>query len=146
MNTNKYSKAYVEVLALINYLPINEYRKIPKEKIEFYKNNMDNNYNFKIDPNNDLQKQNFSNETKAIIISLFMSYFATEEKKQQIKNILDSNQTKKEEEKRKLYNPNNIFNNNLESKENMYLQTITENKNIFKIIFDKILEFINKNK
>ena len=99
METNKYSKAYVEVLAIINYLPITQYKKIPREKIEFYQKNMDNNYKFKIDPNKNLQSQNFSKEAKAIIISLFMDYFATEEKKQQIQNILDSNQITKEKEK-----------------------------------------------
>ena len=148
MNTDKYSKAYVEVLELINYLPITEYRKIPKEKIEFYKNNMDCNYKFKLDPKKDLQIQPFSNEAKAIIISLFMNYFSTEEKKQQIKKILENNQTKKEEEKRKIYNPDDIFkkDNTQAEKENIYLQTIVENRNILKIIFDKILEFFKWNK
>ena len=146
MDTNNYSKAYVEVLELINYLPISEYRKIPKEKIEFYKNNLDKSYNFKINPNIDLQKQNFSVEAKAIILNLFMDYFSTEEKKQQIKNILASNQMKREDEKRKLYNPNDIFKNrnNCIPKENLPLQTIPKNKNILKIIFNKIIEFIKK--
>lgn len=146
METNKYSKAYVEVLAIINYLPITQYKKIPREKIEFYQKNMDNNYKFKIDPNKNLQSQNFSKEAKAIIISLFMDYFATEEKKQQIQNILDSNQITKEKEKRIAYNPDDIFkkNNTHTTEQNIYLQTIPENKNILKVIFNKILEFIKR--
>ena len=142
MNTNKYTKAYVEVLELIHYLPIQEYRKIPKEKIQFYKNHIDKNYSFKINPNINLQEQNFSNEAKAIIINLFMDCFATEDKKQKIQDILTNNQIKKEEEKKKLYDPNSIFG----IEKDFSLQTITEDKNIFKVIFNKILDFIRRNK
>ena len=41
---NNYSKAYTEVLEIIKYFPEEEYSKIPKEKIDFYKKNMDKNY------------------------------------------------------------------------------------------------------
>mgnify|MGYP007072994665 FL=1 len=34
---NTYSKAYTEVFEIIKYLPKEEYNKIPKDKIEFYK-------------------------------------------------------------------------------------------------------------
>ena len=40
-----YAKAYTEVLEIIRHFPQEEYNKIPKEKIEFYKNNMDKNHN-----------------------------------------------------------------------------------------------------
>ena len=55
---NTYSKAYTEVLEIIKYFPKEEYNKIPKDKIEFYKNNMDINYEFHIDPSIELEKQN----------------------------------------------------------------------------------------
>ena len=42
---NNYSKAYTEVLEIIKYFPEEEYSRIPKEKIDFYKKNMDKNYN-----------------------------------------------------------------------------------------------------
>ena len=41
MINSMYAKAYTEVLEIIKYFPEEEYVKIPKEKIEFYKNNMD---------------------------------------------------------------------------------------------------------
>ena len=37
MVNNKYSRAYKEVLEIIQYFPEEEYNKIPKEKIDFYK-------------------------------------------------------------------------------------------------------------
>ena len=45
---NTYAKAYTEVLEILKYFSEEEYSKIPQEKIEFYKNNMDKNYNYNI--------------------------------------------------------------------------------------------------
>ena len=46
MTNNTYARAYTEILEIIKYFPKEEYAKIPKEKIEFYKKNMDTNYNY----------------------------------------------------------------------------------------------------
>ena len=145
-----YAKAYTEVLEIIKYFPKEEYDKIPGEKIEFYKNNMDKDYNFKINPEIDLSEQNISPEANAIMINLFTDYYATEEQKVKIKNILDSNQQKEEQEKRERYNPDNIFKNRneenkkeeniiqnevalVEYKESIFRRFINKIKNIFHI-------------
>ena len=106
---NKYAKAYTEVLEIISHFSDEELSKIPQEKIEFYKNNMDKNYNFTINPEIDLEEQNISKEANAVIVNLFRDYYATEEQKVKIKEILDLNQKKEEQEKREKYNPDNIF-------------------------------------
>ena len=41
---NNYAKAYKEIMEIIRFFPEDEYNKIPKEKIEYYKENMDNTY------------------------------------------------------------------------------------------------------
>lgn len=120
MINTTYAKAYTEVIEIIKYFPKEEYAKIPAEKIEFYKNNMDKDYNFTINPERDLSEQNISKEANAIIVNLFRDYFATEEQKIKIKEILDLNQNKEEQEKAKKYNPDNLFKNkqkNLANKE-----------------------------
>jgi len=109
MINSTYAKAYTEVLEIIKYFPEEEYAKIPEEKIEFYKNNMDKDYVFSINPEIDLSEQNISPETNAIIINLFRDYFASETQKVKIKEILDLNQKREEEEKRQRYNPDDIF-------------------------------------
>ncbi len=109
MINNVYSKAYTEVLEIIKYFPKEEYSKIPLEKIEFYKKNMDKDYHFTINPEIDLDKQNISMEANAIMVNLFKDYFANEQQKLKIEQILDLNQEKKEQEKREKYNPNDIF-------------------------------------
>ena len=111
MINSTYSRAYTEVLEIIKYFPAEEYAKIPEEKIEFYKNNMDKDYVFKINPEIDLSKQNISPEASAVIVNLFRDYFATEEQKLKIKEILDLNQKREDQEKREKYNPDDIFKN-----------------------------------
>lgn len=123
MISNAYAKAYTEVLEIFKYFPEEEYLKLPKEKIEFYESNRDKAYNFTINPEIDLSKQNISKEARAIIVTIFRDYYATEEQKKVINDILELNQRKDEEEKRRKYNPEDIFKNN----------TNLENKNTIQI-------------
>jgi len=126
--SNKYAKAYKEVLEIIKYFPEEEYNKIPKEEIVFYKENMDNDYEFTINPEIDLSDQNISKEANALIVSLFQDYFATEEQKEKIKKFLELNEKKADEEKREKYNPDNLFKNNNKFKNqgNTVAETIQE--------------------
>ena len=125
MSNSTYAKAYKEVLEIIKYFPEEEYNKIPKEKIAFYQNNMDQKYEFTINPTIDLSKQNISKEANAIIITLFQDYFAKEEEKEKVQEILELNEKKLEQEKREKYNPNNLFKNKSEI-ENIKQSTVQE--------------------
>ena len=144
-----YAKAYTEVLEIIKHFPEEEYNKIPKEKIEFYKDNKDNDYVFVINPEIDLSEQNISPEANAIIVNLFRDYFATEEQKVKIKEILDLNQKKEEQEKREKYNPDDIFKKanknteitNIETSENNTNTALIEYKESF---FSRFKNFIFK--
>ena len=107
--TNTYARAYTEVIEILNRFSKEEYSKIPIEKIEFYKNNMDREYRYSIDSKADLSKQSISKEANAILISLFRDYFANEKQKSILESLLRQNQLKEEREKAKKYNPNNIF-------------------------------------
>ncbi len=124
-----YAKAYTEVLEIIKHFPEGEYNKIPKEKIEFYKDNKDNDYVFVINPEIDLSEQNISPEANAIIVNLFRDYFATEEQKVKIKEILDLNQKKEELEKREKYNPDDIFKKANKNTEITNIETYKNNTN-----------------
>ena len=106
-----YAKAYTEVLEILKYFSEEEYSKIPQGKIDFYKNNMDKNYNYNINPNIDLSKQHISKEANAILITLFRDYFATENQKKTLNNLLNQNQDKLKNIKREKYNEDSIFSN-----------------------------------
>lgn len=124
---NKYAKAYTEVVELLNALPIDEFNQIPSEEIEFYKENMDKDYNFSIDSEVDLSKQNISFEANSIIIDIFQKYFATEEQKEKIEKILEKNSAEEDALKRERYNPDNIFKKEVPS--NIKVEETIENEN-----------------
>ena len=146
-----YKRAYTEVIEIIKYFPNEEYAKIPLEKINYYKENMDKDYNFQIDPNIELEKQNISREANAILVTLFNDYFATDRQKEILNNLLKQNQQILEELKQEKYNPSNWFmqsktqqqntvtiqennseNSLIEIKENFFTKFINFIKNIFK--------------
>lgn len=74
MAVSKYGIAYREVLEILKYIPVEDYNKIPKTKIELFETNANNDYTFTYDPNKTLEEQNVSNITKGIIILLFRDY------------------------------------------------------------------------
>ena len=66
-----YSKAYVEVLEILKYIPAKEYLKIPQEEILELERYKDNNYEFNYDVNIPFEDQTILKETKVILITLF---------------------------------------------------------------------------
>ena len=138
--SNAYSKAYVEVLEIISHFSEEDFKKIPKSEIDFYNENKDNEYEFKINPNIDLNEQNISREANAILVALYRDYFATEYQKQILEKLLKQNEQKEEEKKREKYNPDDIFKKDKEDSK------IENNNEILPIEieekwYQKILEF-----
>lgn len=140
---NLYAKAYTEVLEIINHFSEDEYKKIPKEKIDFYEKHKDRKYDFKINPNIDLAEQNISRKANAILVSLFRDYFATAKQKEILKNLLQQNQEKLEKEKYLKYNPDNIFNkSNSKINDSKDKVALVEIKN--EVWYRKILNFFKR--
>lgn len=144
---DKYARAYTEVLEILSHFSEEEYYKIPKEKIEFYANNKDNNYEFTINPEADLSQQYISEEANAILISLFRDYFATENQKETLKNLLKQNQERLEEIKKEEYSQDNLFkkkDTNIKiNKSEVQEQSLIKYKEpLWKKIFNMILQKI----
>ena len=140
---NLYAKAYTEVLEIINHFSEDEYKKIPKEKIDFYEKHKDRKYDFKINPNIDLAEQNISRKANAILVSLFRDYFATAKQKEILNNLLQQNQEKLEKEKCLKYNPDNIFNkSNSNINDSKDKVALVEIKN--EVWYRKILNFFKR--
>ena len=145
MNEN-YKKAYTEVLEIIKYLPEEEYEKISKERIKFFEENCDKNYNFNFDISKSLEEQEFLRETNAIIVTLFRDFFATEKQKEKLQKILIDNEEKYQEELRKKYNPDDLFKKQenkviVDKKIETALVEVKE-ENILQKVFNKIINWI----
>ena len=112
MVDNKYAIAYSEILEILKHIPIEDYNKIPKTKIELFETNANNEYTFNYDPSKTLEEQNISNITKGIIILLFRDYWATEIQRNKIIAKQNYDRMKLEEKKKEKYNLDNILNKN----------------------------------
>ena len=142
---NNFHKAYKEVLEILKYMPIEEVNKIPKDMMETFLKKMDNNHDFQIDINKDLEEQELLEETKDILSVLFRDYWATNKQKEKIIAKENYDMAKLEKQKREKYNPDNIFKNNVSS-ERKFDKELTEEKNIAlaekKSWYVRVIDFI----
>lgn len=132
----RYEKAYTEVLEILKHIPKEEYNLIPKTEIQFYERNCDKNYKFIYDESTDVKNQAISREANAVIVALYMNYFANEKQKSIINEILRQNSARAESEKRAKYNPDKIFDR--KSSQNLPIEVNEEKENFFKKIFNKL--------
>lgn len=132
----KYARAYTEVLEILKHIPEDEYNVIPKTEIQFYENNCDKNYKYEYNESLELKDQTISREANAVIVSIYMNYFANDRQKSIINQILKQNEIKAEEEKREKNNPDNIFKS--EKSENLPIEINQEKENFFRRIINKL--------
>lgn len=79
---NIYKKIYRELYEVIEILSEKEKDKISQELINNIKENMDNEYSFKIDKNKSLLEQKLLPQTQAMLIKLYEKYLCSEEEKE----------------------------------------------------------------
>ena len=145
----KYAKAYTEVLEILKHIPEDEYERIPKTEIQFYENNCDKTYKFIYDESLNVKDQSISKEANAVIVAIYMNYFANEKQKSIINEILKQNSIEAEKEKQQKYDVNNIFKNRSEDNfsENLPIEINNKKDNFIKKIINKIKSlFVSKNK
>ncbi len=131
---NNYSKAYVEVLEILKYIPKEDLEKIPQDILQTLKKSANKNYIFKINKELPFEKQVLMEETKAILANFFRDYWATDFQREQIK--LKEKQDEQELEKNKIkINYDEVFNRNTTSKTK--IAVIEEKK-----WYERFLEYI----
>ena len=148
--TIEYKQSLTEINTIINYMDIENVRKIPQKFIEFIKQNMDSTYIPNISKNIPINEQNIKKDTKILLSLLYRDYLCDADKKKQlIQNDIEAKKTY-EQELRKQYNPDNIFknsnnndiitNNSLPKKISM----IEYKESLLKKILHKIKKFFRK--
>lgn len=118
----EYSKCLVQVDEILNYLNLEELKKIPENVRKTIKDNKDKNYTWKYDVSKKLEEQNLNRKSIAILSYLNMEYLLNDEQRKLMEQIHRVNEQKQEEEKRKQYNPKNIFENKSNIKEDKTIQ------------------------
>ncbi len=147
MVATNYKNAFKEVYIILDSLVEEDYKKIPLELIETIYQNMNQDYIYELDEEQDLSTQKMLPETKAILFNIFRDYLSTEEQKQKIIRMQKEERQKNELKKKEQYNTyvfaNKEKTNNSEIqkepvslikyKESIFRKIINKIKNIFKI-------------
>ena len=144
MVATNYKNAFKEVYIILDSLVEEDYKKIPPELIETIYQNMNQDYIYELDEEQDLSTQKMLPETKAILFNIFRDYLSTEEQKQKIIRMQKEERQKNELKKKEQYNTDVFANkektNNSEiQKEPVIL--IKYKESIFKKIINKIKKF-----
>lgn len=147
MNRNvniEYANAYSEVLEVLNHMTQEDYNKIPKNMIDMFQTNCNDEYQFRYDVNKKFEEQGISKRGKLVLAILFRDYWAMPHQKEKI--IAKQNSDRQEIEKQKLqkYSMDNLFakNSNIEGKNSSKYDIdsliIKKKENILKKIINKI--------
>lgn len=110
MESIEYAIAYSEVLEILKHISLQDYNKIPEDKIKIFKENAKKDYEFEYNPNISLKEQKVSKRGRAIIAILFRDYWATDIQREKIINKQNKDRLELEEAKRQKYN-SNVFTN-----------------------------------
>ena len=146
----EYANAYSEVLGILKFISKEDYEKIPNSKIELFEINQNKEYIFQYDPDRTLEEQNVSKRAKAIIGLLFRDYWATDEQKDKIIRKQNYDRQILEEQKKSLYDVENIFKkknyaNETEIKEEVKEMVVYKEQRWYQKLFAKILKIFRKN-
>lgn len=147
MITDEYRKALVEVLEILTYLDEDDRKKIPDEIIRFYEDNKSSEYQFNINPDENIAKQKIMNKTREILAGIYVDYLcdSKDEKKEYIKKLKQV-EFKYESQKAKKYDPSSIFKKNKTYPSNDIIKALVpiKKENIFMRILKKLKSLFSK--
>ncbi|MBR1539963.1 MAG: hypothetical protein IJ629_02110 [Clostridia bacterium] len=101
-------RVYSEVYEFINLLDREYIDKIPKQLMDFFRENRDKTYSKNINPWMDIQSQNLRRDTILIINVINYKYWADDKEKEILNEIYKRN----DKEYLEKYSPENIFKKN----------------------------------
>ena len=140
--------AYKEIYEILKIFPKELVGRIPKYKLDYIKQNMDESYEYNITKET-FDGKTMLDETAAILAILFRDYWATEKQKNKIINYHNTQREKIVNEIKEKYDPENVFKQRRieqekidEKKEN--LSVVEYKENIFKKLFNKIKEIFKR--
>ncbi len=104
----KIKMAITETLEILKYTNSEDVNKIPKEFINYLKDNASEDYKPKIDHSKPMNEMDILEETKDILGYIYRNWWCNENKKKIIEQKIIIEQ---EEEARRNYNPDDLFKN-----------------------------------
>ena len=105
----EYKKAHVEVLEILKNISQADRNKIPKEYIYYCIEDSDSEYKFSYDLNKKFEEQRIMELTQILIANLYIKYWATEERRDEIKCNLQNELYDNNKKNNELYRYDKLF-------------------------------------
>jgi len=143
MNTEE-KIIYIEVYNILELLGDEYINKIPISLYIMIKSNVTNIKDLKYKSLKDINKNNIQKKSLAMIALLHANYWCESQKeKEELIKIFTDNFIKNEKERRDRFNPDNIFNNNLNIEEKKITEiAVYKEPSLWKKIIGKIKNLI----
>lgn len=132
-----YQKRLYEVNEILNYLPQEDYNKIPVDIIQFIQNNMEKDYYRSINKQKAFENQELNRDTIAILSYINTEYLLNQEQKDFMEQIHIQNEINMQNEIKDKYNVDELFKKKIK-------QTVNINENLEIITKDDNLKFWKK--
>ena len=151
--TITYEKVLREVEYILQQFPKEIQNKIPNDFRNTIVKKMDVTYIPEpYNKNKTLDEQNISEETKKILALIYRNYLVSDEERKKLITEENNIREKLENEKRKKYGAEDIFNNKTKNSQNInsnadadkLIIKSSNNKKWYKKLIEKILNFFNK--
>lgn len=143
MENMEYSDSLYQINEILKYMAPNLKARIPKKIISYFENNKSKDFNWKINETVPLEQQELLPTTKEILTVLYKDYLCDDEERVKLEKTLNDNEIKYQEELRKRYNADNMFENR--QKVTKYTEPRKENTDILaykESFFSKIISKI----
>ncbi|MCI8276463.1 MAG: hypothetical protein HFJ46_00745 [Clostridia bacterium] len=105
----EYAKSYKEVWEILKFVPKKYFEKVPSNLVRFFEENMDSEYEYKVNPSMTYLQHKKSDITEAILGNIFRDYWANPAQREFILKKEERDRKVYEEKVRDLYDPENIF-------------------------------------
>lgn len=139
-----------ETISILEYFNPEFLDKIPKHFLkDLQELAKDSKIVVNIDKNKKLENQPISEDSKDLIGLIYYSYIASDDEKAEIERAWDENELKFQNELKKKYNVDNLFENRNKSNYNFdenknNIELIEYKENIFQKVINKIKKLVNK--
>lgn len=143
VKAEKFPNAYKEVYEILKNVPKKDFNKIPQNFIEMIQKNMNNEYEFIVDKNQNFENMELMLETKTVLAYIFLNYWGTEEQTKTVKLRLKQDLKEAEETKRQLYDVD-IFQNKKQDVKEQVEMIVYKKENFFVKLFNKLKSFFFK--
>ena len=153
MFRSEYGEAAVEVLDILDNTNKEDVAKIPSSFIKFLVDNASEDYIVNFEHSKPINELNIKEKTKEILGVIYINWWCNKKDKENYMKKIKKLEIKRQEEINEKYNPNKIFESEIqeyineikEKKAQNKTSAITEYKeNILKRIWTKIFNFFNK--